>query len=210
MSTAYHPQTSGMVERANQTCEQVLRCLFAELGHHDWESLLPMTQFVINSSPSVSTGYSPFFLNYGFHPVTPLEMLRDRSESSIESTEEFLARMDEVLAAAKRQMLKAQNQMKQAADKHRRDVHYAVGDKVLLSTQHLKLKDLPTKFARRFIGPFKVAATVGSNAYTLELPATWKIHPTFHVSLLKQWNESAFTSGGPIDLEDVPFTLDEG
>ncbi len=187
MGTSYHPQTSGMVERMNQTCEQVLRSLFNELEDNDWEKLLPMVQFVINSSPSVTTGYSPFFLNYGFHPVTPLEMMRDREECTVESTKDFLTRMETIFIAAKKQMEKAELQMKQKADKRRREVSFEVDDLVLLSTVHLKMKNVPAKFQKRFVGPFKVLAKVGQNACTLDLPASWKIHPTFRVSLLKKW-----------------------
>ena len=100
--------------------------------------------------------------------------------------------------------------MKQQSDKRRRPLSFAVNDLVLLSTVHLRVKDVPTKFQKRFVGPFKVVAKVGKSAYTLQLPETWKIHPTFHVSLLKRWQESVFTAGGPVDPQDIPFVLDEG
>ena len=179
MGTSYHPQSSGMVERMNQTVEQVLRCLFNELNEDNWEQLLPMVQFVVNSSPSVVTGYSPFFLNYGYHPVTPLEMMRDRVESTVESTEDFLNRMQTVFASAKKQMEKSQNQMKQQSNKRRKDVSYAVNDLVLLSTVHLKVKNVPAKFQKRFVGPFKILHKVGRSAYTLDLPESWKFIPRF-------------------------------
>ena len=74
--------------------------------------------------------------------------------------------------------------------KHR-DVRYSVGDLVLLSTQNLKIKGAPQKLQRRFCGPFRIEQVIGTQAYKLQIPNEWRIHPVFHVSLLKLWKESA-------------------
>ena len=47
----------------------------------------------------------------------------------------------------------------------------------------------PTKkLQERYIGPYKILAVVSPVAYKLELPETMKVHPTFHVSLLKEYH----------------------
>ena len=86
--------------------------------------------------------------------------------------------------------------------KHR-DVRYAVGDLVLLSTQILKIKGVPQKLQRKFCGPFRIDQVIGTQAYRIQLPDDWNIHPIFHVSLLKQWQESA------VQVEDEPVQLEE-
>ena len=85
MSSAHHPQTDGQTEAANRVVEQVLRCTIhgsQEVTH--WERYLPMVEFVLNSSASPSTGYTPFYLNYGFEPTTPLDLIQDADQTKIE------------------------------------------------------------------------------------------------------------------------------
>ena len=42
------------------------------------------------------------------------------------------------------------------------------------------------KLSAKYYGPYKVAARIGKVSYRLELPTTSKVHPIFHVSLLKK------------------------
>lgn len=42
------------------------------------------------------------------------------------------------------------------------------------------------KLSPRFYGPFEIMDRVGTVAYKLKMPSYSKIHPVFHVSLLKK------------------------
>ena len=45
---------------------------------------------------------------------------------------------------------------------------------------------------------------IGTQVYRLKLPDMWRIHPMFHVSLLKQWRESLVQQVlGEVELEDA-------
>ena len=59
---------------------------------------------------------------------------------------------------------------------------------MLLSTGNLKMRGILDKLKKRFMGPFKIQEQIGRQAYRLLLPETWKVHPVFHISLLKKWN----------------------
>ena len=111
---------------------------------------------VVNSSVNKSTSYSLFFLMHGHHPVTPLELLRDQEESSIESFNEFLMHMDSTWQIAKENMNKAQERMKKYEDRRYRLINFEEGDRVLLSTQNLRFKNISNKLRQRFVGPFRV------------------------------------------------------
>ena len=58
---------------------------------------------------------------------------------------------------------------------------YKVGDGVMLSTVHLKLKRPSRKLDHKFIGPFQIQQHISPTAVRLTLPHKWKTHPTFHI-----------------------------
>ena len=202
--TAYHPQSQGQVERMNAVVSQTLRCLMSDVSDlTKWTEYLPTVEMVVNSLPNRSTGYSPFFLMYGYHPVLPVELLKGDESTNVETVSKFLTRTQEVWRSARAQMEKAVVAQKKYYNQKHRDVQFAVGDTVLLSTQNLRLKGIPHKLQRKFCGPYKILEKIGAQAYRLKLPDTWRIHPVFHVSLLKQWRPSTLQSvPGEVELED--------
>ena len=66
LSTAFHPQIEGQIERQNSTMEAYLQA-FVNFKQNDWAKLLPMSEFTYNNAKNASTGHMPLKLNSGYH-----------------------------------------------------------------------------------------------------------------------------------------------
>jgi hypothetical protein len=191
MSTAYHPQTDGQTERANRTLEEMLRS-YVNWRQTDWDLHLPMLEIAINNAKQASTGFSPFYLNYGQEIQLPLDSaLRVARECKNPEAAERIKQLKQDIEKAKDGIRKAQQRQGHYADQHRREVTFVVGDRVLLSTEHLRMvgdKRTP-KFSYKYIGPFRIKRVVGTNACELELPESMQIHPVLNVSRLKPYKD---------------------
>ena len=63
---------------------------------------------------------------------------------------------------------------------------------------------LTPKFMAKFVGPFPVVKQVFDDAYKLALPPEIKVHPVFHVSLLKEYFEDSARPEHEQVLRPVP------
>ena len=91
LSSAYHPQSQGVLERFHQTLKSMLTkfCLAHE---KDWDDGLPYVLFAVRSTCQESLGYSPFELLFGRKIRGPLKLLQDTwlNESSALSFNEYV------------------------------------------------------------------------------------------------------------------------
>ena len=67
---------------------------------------------------------------------------------------------------------------------------FKVGDQVWLSRKNISTTRPSRKLDVRRLGPFKIVECIGESklAYKLDLPATMRIHPVFHESLLTPYH----------------------
>jgi hypothetical protein len=151
----------------------------------------------MNNAVNQSVGDTPFRLNYGQNPHTPLSI---KARSQVPAAHDFVEARREAIARAKVAMQSAQDRMAYYHNQGRRPQEFTVGQEVLLRTTNLPFKGtvaskgggqrLTRKLLPKWVGPFKVLQRVGELAYRLELPETVSIHPVFHTELLKPWRAS--------------------
>ncbi|KAD4888403.1 hypothetical protein E3N88_20476 [Mikania micrantha] len=153
-----------------------------------WSSYLAWAEFSYNTGFHTATGTTPFSIVYG-RPPPPLipYVLGDTNNAELEQQ---LIERDDMLILIRANLTRAQDRMQQQANAHRRDVTFTAGDYVFLRLQPYRQKTLAKrryeKLSPRFFGPYMIKRVVGPVAYELDLPPTSRIHPIFHVSLLKR------------------------
>ncbi|KAK3568350.1 hypothetical protein QTP86_004951 [Hemibagrus guttatus] len=205
LSSGYHPQSNGQAERLNQEIGRFLRS-YCSREQHRWSEFLPWAEYAQNSLIHSSTGLTPFQCVLGYQP--PL-FPWSGEPSDVLAVEEWYRLSQEVWERAHVQ--RAVRRQRIQADRRRRPhPSYQVGQKVWLSTRNLRLCLPCKKLSPKFVGPFEINRQVNPVAYRLRLPASYRICPTFHVSLLKPAHPAvgeARTGAAPpppLDIEGSP------
>ncbi|KAF5765311.1 putative nucleotidyltransferase, Ribonuclease H [Helianthus annuus] len=187
MSTAYHPQTDGQSERTIQTLEDMLRACVIDFGN-GWEKHLPLVEFSYNNSYHTSIQAAPFEALYGRKCRSPL-CWAEVGDSQITGPD-IVVDATEKIAQIRQRMAAARDRQKAYADKRRKPLEFAVGDRVLLKVSPWKgvvRFGKRGKLNPRYVGPFEISEKIGKVAYKLNLPAELgAVHNVFHVSNLKK------------------------
>ena len=114
----------------------------------------------------------------------------ERGSTANQEVESVLLQREAILEELKCHLQRAQQNMKEHADSKHREVQWSVGEFVYVKLRPYRQSTLARrvieKLCPRFYGPFKIVQKMGLVAYKLELPDTARIHPIFHVSLLKK------------------------
>ena len=208
LSTAYHPETDGATERANQEVLAYLRA-FITYTQENWAQLLPGAMLAINNRDSTVTGLSPFFLLHGYHvdPIQPVEEPTAPPSPLTGKAEALVQRLRDAMNFAQSAMAAAQQSMEEDANKKRgASDRFEEGDEVWLSLRNVKTGQ-PSKKLAWLHSKYRVTKVVGSHTVELDVPPT--IHNRFHVDLLRRAATDPLPSQKNPDARPPPLIGEE-
>jgi hypothetical protein len=184
LTTAYHPQSNGQTERANQEVEQHLR-LFANSRHDDWVTFLPTAKFVLNSHMHSAHHMAPFEIMYGYRPDFTVPVGPPTKFPALNSRLQLLRETHKEAEAALRMEKHAMKEIFEA-DKPPPHIFHP-GQKVWLSSKDINTSYPSRKLTPQQLGPYEVTERTGDLTYRLLLPPSMRQHPVFHVDRLSPW-----------------------
>jgi len=148
-SSSYHPQTNGIVEKANGTIIEKLRTAMLDKPKCKWSTLLKDVVQKYNSTPHDITGFSPKYLLFG-------------TEESPTFASPAL-RLDEARQLANERTNQFRKTKKSSHDLKHKHAEFEIGDKVVrkIASNHPSL----IKTSPRYEGPLVIISKLSPVTY---------------------------------------------
>ena len=178
----YNSQANGVVERGHFNIREALVKMSGG-GMEKWPTLLPAALFADRITIRRTTGFSPFYLLHGVHPVLPCDLAETTfmvpRKEHLTDTELLIARtrqiakMPDDLTRAKKILQKSRFRSKEAFEaKFGKRVYrtsFNPGELVLIRNKPIEnTVSINKKVRNRYMGPYRVVRETKGKAYVLE------------------------------------------
>ncbi len=218
VSSAYHPESQGALERFHQTLKTMLKTYCTE-SEKEWDVGLPLLLFALRETVQESLGFSPAELVFGHTVRGPLKLLKENWLSDVKSScnlldyvSSFRERLHKARDLAQSALSNAQIKMKKCFDKDAVSRSFEKGDQVLV------LLPLPgSALQAKFSGPYVVDRKLSDTDYIICTPDRQRKTRVCHINMLKRYvargkGEESKSSVVPVASSAMvlPTTNDDG
>ena len=165
-TTPYNPKANGQCERHNATLVPNLVAL-SNNSRSDWDDKLSAITFNYNTTRHASTDYSPFELMFARLPRFPADLSLPPPSYTYniprfhDTMKQFI---EHIKTAARKNNIHHQLAAKQRFDQNRSDLHYSIGQSVLIRNRQPHLN----KFSARFLGPYIIINQLHRKTYVVQ------------------------------------------
>lgn len=158
VSSAYHPESQGSLERFHQTLKSMLRKYCLDSGQ-DWDEGVPIVLFAVRETIQESLGFSPAELVFGHNVRGPLKILKEQfmyTDSKpklnvLDYVSQLRERLHQDCSLARETLTSKQEKMKNLYDKKAVSRIFKPGDKVMVL-----LPIAGSALSARFSGPYVI------------------------------------------------------
>ncbi|KAJ8966830.1 hypothetical protein NQ317_006272 [Molorchus minor] len=191
----YYPRADPC-ERVNGIIKTMISS-YVKDDHRKWDENLSAIACAIRTAKSETTGYSPFYINFGREYVETGDWYKYRinSQNPVEVPENDVNKRNKgfrkLFENVKNNLAKAQERNRRVYNLRRRPVHFSVGDKVWRKNKIKSdaLNYIAAKLAPKFIGPFIIKQKTGSWTYEL-CDSSGQSKGVWHVQDLKHAHDT--------------------
>ena len=203
-TTAYHPQTDGLVEKYNGTLMETIRAYVSD-NQVDWDEFIPYALAAYRGTKHSTTGESPYFLLYGREFIRPIDAALNISETQALTERESIEKLIDTKEFVKNKVEEAQKTQALQYNKKRSKGKFEKDDLIMLYIPRPLPKGRKKKLQKLWEGPYVVIRKESEVNYTIAPENNRKNKQTVHIDRMKKYYPTKSKDKG----DDDEFEVDE-
>jgi hypothetical protein len=186
-TTAFRPESNGMVERFNRTLNEMIVTTVRE-GPLSWDQRIRFLTMAYRGTPHEATGFSPNFMVYGRELHFPVDVMMGQPNGVAEDELTYIKglryRLEEAYELAREHLGRDAVRQKRYYDLKANEKPYVPGDLVWTMNKSRR-KGVCPKMQNRWLGPLVVKERLNDVTYRVKLNE--KSEKVIHYDLLKPY-----------------------